>query len=124
MHEGGYYEAYTSVFGGEVPIRFNRFASDPALLEDVAEVWHVQRLQWFARGFYSVVRMQHDLVISDLRMGIEPHYVFRFKVGEIDVNGARATAPVQLEPVRDLGQLPRLWARIWDPTVDFGAKGY
>ena len=58
-----------------------------------------------------------DLVISDLRMGIEPNYVFRFKVGEIDNPHARPTPAEQLVAMRDLSRLPLLWARIWDQSV-------
>ena len=81
--------------------------------------WPVQRLQWFAHGIYSVTRREDDIVFADLRMGTEPNYVFRFKVGEIDAEGVRAVIPEQLEPVRDIGRLALLWRRIWDESVIF-----
>ena len=61
-----------------------------------------------------------DIVISDLRMGIEPHYVFRFKVGEFGNPHAKPAPPEQLAPVRDLGRVSVVWARIWDQSVPLG----
>jgi inner membrane protein len=65
-----------------------------------------------------VTRIADDIVISDLRMGIEPYYVFRFKVGEIGNPHAHPTTAERLVPVRDMSQLPQLWARIWDQSVE------
>ena len=65
-------------------------------------------------------RLQDDIIISDLRMGVEPNYVFRFKVGEISNPHALPSAPRLLVPVRDLSKLPLLWARIWDQSVALG----
>ena len=115
--EGGYYEAYYSLFDGDHDIRFVRYPSQDALLEAIDDHWPVQRLQWFSRGFYSVTENAGDIVISDLRMGLEPHYVFSFKVGEISNPHPRPVVPQQLQAVRDLGLLRLVWQRIWDPRV-------
>lgn len=113
-----YYEAYYSVFDGNSEIRFNRYASQDGLLDALAGDWSVERLRWFSRGFYSVTLADQDVVISDLRMGLEPNYVFRFKVAELSNPHPKAVDTVeQLQPVRDLGLLPLVWARIWDPEV-------
>jgi len=98
-------------------IAFMHYPSDRQLLAGIEDHWAVRRLQWFSRGIYSVTLIKGDIVISDLRMGIEPHYVFRFKVGEIGNPHARPTTAEKLLPVRDLGRLPRLWARILDQSV-------
>ena len=120
MVDGGYYEGWYSVFDESDAVRFSRYRSDPQLLTGIEELWAVQRLQWFAQGFYSVTALDQDIVISDLRMGIEPNYVFRFKVGEISNPHARAVPPEQLVAVRDTSRLPQLWARIWDQSAPFG----
>lgn len=115
----GYYEAYHSVFDGDSEIRFHRYASEDALLEPLADNWSVERLRWFSRGFYGVTLDQQDIVISDLRMGVEPNYVFRFKVAELSNPHPKPVAIVeQLEPVRDYDLLPLIWARIWDPEIN------
>ena len=117
IDELGYYEAYYSVLDGSGEIPFTHYPSDRQLLAGIADHWPVQRLQWFSHDIYSVKRLQDDIVISDLRMGVEPNYVFRFKVGEFGNPHAHPAEPEQLTPVRDLSRMPLLWARIWDSTV-------
>ena len=115
---GDYYQGWYSIFdNADSRIRFNRYADERELLRGLESHWPVQRLQWFSHGIYSVTRIERDIVFSDLRMGIEPNYVFRFKVGELDGDTARPVVPQQLEPVRDLSRLPLHWRRIWDETV-------
>jgi inner membrane protein len=65
-----------------------------------------------------VRNLDGDIVISDLRMGIEPNYVFSFKVGEFGNPHAVPTPPEQLQATRDFSQLPLLWERIRDPSVE------
>ena len=116
IDDRGYYEGYYSVLDDD-DITFVHYPGDRQLLAGIEDHWPVQRLQWFSHGIYSVTRIADDIVISDLRMGVEPNYVFRFKVGEIGNPHARPTTAEQLVPVRDLGRLPLLWARIWDQSV-------
>ena len=120
IDDGGYYEAYYSLLDETRDIRFSHYPSDRELLSGIEDHWSVQRLQWFSRGIYAVNRLQDDIIISDLRMGVEPNYVFRFKVGEISNPHARPSVPRLLVPVRDLSKLPLLWARIWDQSVALG----
>jgi hypothetical protein len=58
-----------------------------------------------------------------LRMGVEPHYAFYFKVGEIDELQTRLTVPEQLVAVREFNRMPVLWARIWDQSVLLSPPG-
>jgi inner membrane protein len=113
----GYYEAYYSVLDEAGATRFRHYSSDEGLLVGIEDYWPVQRLQWFSRGFYAVSREQDDIVISDLRMGAEPHYVFRFKVAEVSNPHGRPVVPLRLTTVRDLGMLSLLWRRIWDQSL-------
>ncbi|MCP4472459.1 MAG: metal-dependent hydrolase [Gammaproteobacteria bacterium] len=117
MDAGGYYEAYYSLLDGNGKIRFSHYPSDESLLAGIEDSWPVQRLQWFSRGIYSVSLRQQDIVISDLRMGVEPHYAFNFKVAELENPHARAVAPELLPSIRDFSGLPVLWRRIWDDSV-------
>jgi len=115
--EAGYYEAYYSLLDAANDIRFSYYPSREDLLTDIAEHWPVRRLQWFSRGFYAVSERQGDIVISDLRMGSEPSYVYQFKVGEIGNPHSRPSVPAQLEAERDWSRLRPVWDRIWDPKV-------
>ncbi len=115
--DNGYYEGYYSVLDGADPIEFSYYPSDEGLIKTIDSHWPIQRLKWFSRGFYSVSRLGDGIVISDLRMGVEPDYVFRFKVGEVSNPHPKPVQPEQLQANRDLGMLRLVWARIWDPGV-------
>ena len=43
----------------------------------------VQQLEWFADGFNRADVIDDQLVITDLRMGFEEHYVFQHPVAEL-----------------------------------------
>lgn len=116
--EAGYYEAFYSILDADNNIRFDYYPSREDLLSDIDGHWPVQRLKWFSRGFYSVAERDGDIVIADLRMGLEPHYVFQFKVGEIANPHPKPVAPQQLRVERDLGLLAPMWDRIWNPKPD------
>lgn len=121
MDDRGYYEGFYSVFDAGEPIRFTHFTSRRELLEGVENSRAVQRLQWFSKGFYAVTQRDGELFISDLRMGSEPTYIFKFKVGELSKPHTVATPPLQIEANPDLSLLAVLWQRIWDPSIDFSA---
>ncbi len=120
---GSYYEAYYSLFDAPGQIRFTRYASADQLLDSLADHWPVTRLAWFSKGFYSVALDQDRIVISDLRMGVEPNYVFRFKVGEVSNPHPLPTVPEALPPVRNWKLMPRVWDRIWDAGVQLSPPG-
>jgi inner membrane protein len=113
----GYYEAYYSVLDEDAQILFRHYDSNDELLNGIEDYWPVRRLQWFSKGFYSVSLREADIVISDLRMGVEPDYVFRFKVGTLSNPHARPALPQQLPVIRDWSILRPIWQRIWDPSV-------
>jgi len=118
IDDDGYYEAYYSLLDETSDIRFSHYPSDRGLLAGIEDHWPVQRLQWFSRGIYSVARVQDDIIISDLRLGVEPDYVFSFKVGEIGNPHARPVIPEHLVGNPDFSRLPLLWARIWDQSIE------
>ena len=113
MHEDGYREGWYSLLDHNRDMRFTVASSDPGLLRGIEDHWPVQRLQWFTKGFYSVSRSGDDVLITDLRMGWEPEYVFRFRVGEIGNPHARALTPELLRVVRTPERLKWTMRRIW-----------
>lgn len=78
----GYFDGFTNVFGDAGDIRFTHYPSDDNLLTEISDHWPVERLLWFTHGFYKVTLRGSDILISDLRMGLDPDYVFQFKVAE------------------------------------------
>ena len=117
MDESGYYEGYYSVLDDDNAIAFHHYPSDNSLLAGLEEDWNTQRLQWFSKGFYSVRKDGKQVVISDLRMGYEPDYVFSFAVADLDNPHARPVDPVHLPTNRDWRLLEKIWARIWDRQI-------
>jgi inner membrane protein len=116
MDKTGYYEGFYSFLDKDRTIRFKYYPSDNRLLDDLADHWPVKRLRWFTHGFYSVQDRERAIVISDLRMGLEPNYVFQFKVGRIDNPHVRPTKSARVVAERGLERLPWVWKRIWDPV--------
>jgi len=115
MTPEGYLEGQYSVVADRGPVRFDAHPSDVEALHEVGGFDAVQRLQWFNRGFMRAREQDGRLVLSDLRMGLEPHYTFNFAVAE-RVDGAW----VEIEPEQirwrrgDVGgQLAAMWQRIW-----------
>jgi inner membrane protein len=112
-----YYEGFYSVFDGASPVSYEPWPRKLELLEPLRDGWPVQRLQWFTKDFYAAESMDNDVIMTDLRMGFEPEYVFRFKVGEMG-NPHPHPAPVeQLPGIRSFERLHWVWARIWDPEA-------
>jgi len=119
MNDNGYYEGFYSLFDKNRNLQFIHYPSDKTLLDDIGDHWPVKRLKWFTHGFYSVQQRLNDVVITDLRMGLEPSYVFRFKVGEIGNPGVRPTNSSQVHSEYSLDLLRWTWRRIWtdDPKM-------
>jgi inner membrane protein len=114
VDDDNYYEGFYSVLDKDETIRFQPYPRSLDLVEPLADSWPVQRLQWFTRNFYAASSINDDVIITDLRMGTEPEYVFRFKVGEIS-NPHPHPAPVERIPgIRNYDRLYWVWARIWD----------
>jgi len=113
MNNNGYQEGFYSLLDRERIIHFTDYMSESNLLQHLQEHWPVQRLQWFSKGFHKVENRDNAIVISDLRMGIEPDYVFSFKVGEMSNPHPRPVADERLVTQRRWERLPELLRRIW-----------
>jgi inner membrane protein len=111
--DDGYYEGFYSLLDRERTLNVTRYPSEPALLSGLEQYWPVQRLQWFTKGFYAVSRRDDAVVMTDLRMGLEPEYVFNFKVGEVSNPHSRPAPPEMLPAIRNFGRLAWVWERIW-----------
>src|SRR5690554_3575338 len=78
MTPSGYVEGFHSLVADSGAMRFEAHRSDVDALDDAAGIPAVERLLWFNHGFMRASQVEGDLVLSDLRMGSEPEYVFSF----------------------------------------------
>jgi inner membrane protein len=102
MTPDGYVEAYRSVRDAMGPMTFRAHASDREALRQARHLPAVQRLAWFNHGFMKAERRDGMLVLSDLRMGADPDYFFRFAVARADPGGGwLAVPPRQLPATRE-----------------------
>ena len=82
--EGDYLEGYHSLADGDDrPPALRRRDGGRRLLEPLSHTWAVRRMRWFTDGYYAARLDGRRVVLVDLRMGLEPLYVFQFVVGEI-----------------------------------------
>jgi inner membrane protein len=80
---------------------------------------------WFNHGFVQAQVIDHELVLTDLRLGREPDYIFSFVVAERSGATWRAIPPRELRsafraPIPAGGlrtALADLWTRIWQTPV-------
>ena len=81
MTPDGYLIGDRAVLADQGPMRFSAHRSDTAALQAASHIPAVQELSWFNRGYMRAqVRDDGLLVLSDLRMGIDPNYSFNFGV--------------------------------------------
>lgn len=102
--DGGYREAYYSPLADEWPGPWRRFDSADELIAPLTGQWAFDRLRWFTHGYYAIKREGDEVVITDLRMGSEPAYVFRFNVARVADGKLTPIQTVQQSPLRPLGR--------------------
>jgi inner membrane protein len=105
MTPDGYLEGFHSLLDDDAPMDFDAYDRGRAAFGQLGDNWSAQRVAWFSRGFFKVDREGDRWTITDLRMGQEPAYVFRFVVAE-GVDGA----PRPVEPPERIGGRPELGA--------------
>jgi inner membrane protein len=113
LTEGGYLEGYDSLLVNKEPIRFESYSTDNESLRAASNIWAVSRLRWFAQDFLKTEVREQRLVLTDLRMGAEPQYVFSHAVAEFG-NPHWKPVPTELLPVRfSRGDLDMFIERFW-----------
>jgi len=123
MAPDGYLVGDYSVVSDHGPMRFEHHPSDTAVLAAAADIPALRRLSWFNRGFMRATVRDGELIVSDLRMGLEPYYNFNFLIARQREDGRwePVTPPHQLNDAwrtpaagrQAGGALARLWQRIW-----------
>lgn len=120
--QGRYHEGFHSLLDAPGPIRFESFDQGRGLADALPGHDGLARIRGFSQGFWSLqVAPGGRLVLSDLRMGQEPYYVFRFVIAQRQAGtGAwQATQPAVSAggrpPVRE--SFEWLWHRLLGEPV-------
>ena len=121
----GYWVGERSLVADRGPMQFQFHRSDSTALAATARLPAVQRLAWFNGGFMRARVVDDQLVLSDLRMGMDPDYTFNFAVARQADGQWQAIAPQQLRPdyaraerrAEAGARLAAMWRRIWTPAV-------
>jgi inner membrane protein len=123
MTPEGFVEGERSLVADRGPIRFRAYSSNQEALAEARGYRAVERLQWFSHGFMKAQQSDRQLVLSDLRMGAEPDYSFRFAVAKREDGAWREIAPQQLRwPWEARRRFGWLWQRIWrEPLTASGS---
>lgn len=120
MTPEGYLEGFYSFNDPDQTVEFKYFSRNDQLYRQLVDHPGVARLARFSKGFFKLEERSGKVLISDLRMGQEPHYAFNFVVAERQSGELNQIAP-RLEPDRpELGPALRwLWRRAWGEQLDF-----
>lgn len=114
-----YFETYYSIFDDDAPLSVDYYPRNLSLMQGLENHSPVEKLIWFTRGYFALSRSQKQIVMTDLRMGSEPNYVFRFIVAAEGNPHAIPVRDEKLGPNRDWVQvrwtLKWVWERIWHP---------
>lgn len=107
-----YHEGFYSLLDGGRRVGFDPFERGAALAEQLQGLDGVRRIAAFSKGFYKLQADGDRVLLSDLRMGQEPAYIFTFVVAQRRSAAVPVMPPVQLGARLDLARgLPWLWHR-------------
>jgi inner membrane protein len=108
-----YHEGFYSLLDDAPRIGFDRFERGTALAGELQGIEGAQRIVAFSKGFFKLQQSGARVLITDLRMGQEPAYIFSFVVAERHSAAVALAVPEQVGARIDFGRaLPWLWCRI------------
>lgn len=93
LEEDRYHNLYLSLFDDDLNARIYTHPRHPGLVACLGDNDAFEKLKWFSRGYYRADLKEEKIVVSDLRMGLTPNYIFRFAVAQYGDETANATPP-------------------------------
>lgn len=117
MGQEHYLEGFYSLLDARPTIAFDRFDRGAALEAELRaqqrDVPALDRIARFSKGFYALRQEGSRVLLTDLRMGQEPAYIFSFAIAERASPPQPLALPVQVGSRPDLARwLPWLVRRI------------
>lgn len=110
-----YHEGYYSLLDEQVEVRWTAHPRGADLIAQHGHTPPVARIAAFSHGFFSLQNGHNRLLLTDLRMGLEPTYTFRFDIGAPAAVGSTPVTQLSMRP--DLNRtLPWLWQRLQGNT--------
>ena len=109
MTSEGYYEGFYSLTKPKNPINFNFIKVDPVMQTIASTHDAYKKLNWFSHGFLKTEVIDDQLIISDLRMGLEPDYVFRFAISDKKSGEWRPIKPLKIGTRYDRSKLGEIF---------------
>jgi inner membrane protein len=108
-----YLEGFDSLLDGAPPDWY-AYPRHSEVVASLPDSWAMQRVDWFTKGAWAASSVDDGLILTDLRMGMEPSYVFRFRVAERDGQGVWQEVPERLQQVGFRSEtLGWVWHRIF-----------
>jgi len=123
VNDDHYYEGFHSLLDNERSIRFNEYDRGGDLITQTQSLPALQRINWFTNGLFKLEKQGDTIIASDLRMGMEPSYFFRFQLAYENGEGLQASVPnrTRAETDRRREGIRWVWRRIWNPAVQFNS---
>lgn len=123
----GFHSLLDRSSGATQAISFERYPRGNALAAELERDLAVGRIRAFSKGFYALRAEGTRVLITDLRMGQEPNYIFSFAVAERHSPALPLSRPEQIGARPDIAcGLPWIWRRMWGeplpPPTRFCAK--
>jgi inner membrane protein len=107
-----YHEGFYSLLDAQPRVHFDRFPRGADLQAEVMAIDGISRLAAFSKGFFKLKQDGSRVLMSDLRMGQEPNYIFTFAVAERHSTSVPLAVPEQVGAFIDIKRvLPWLWRR-------------
>ncbi len=113
LTDDGYLEGLDSLLVDEGELRLVSHPSDTNALREASDIWAVARLRWFAQDFVKARVDGDTLIVSDLRMGYEPTYVFSHAVARRGNPQWKAIPTALIPGAFEKRDLALVWERIW-----------
>lgn len=117
----GHYEIYASIFDTPDDIDIQFYPTDNTLLAQFKDTKRVRLLQLFTKGLYGVYQQDKQVVLSDLRMGLEGYYTFSFVIAEQHDQHFTLGSYQKIRSQFPREKLQLIWSRITDPSVELSS---